>query len=70
MTVALWNNVAWPIDVSGDNPGIVTPIDALLVINELNNPRYSDPRTKELPRRSIDKVEPTLMCRVTAPLLH
>lgn len=35
-----------PCDVSGN--GIVSPLDLLLLINELNVPKYSDPETKVL----------------------
>ena len=33
-------NIREPLDVSGD--GTVTPIDALMIVNELNGRRYSD----------------------------
>lgn len=42
-----WQNTVNPLDVNGD--GFVTPIDALLVINELNVPVFSNAVTGELP---------------------
>ncbi len=36
--VSDWNNVLQPLNSSGDNTQIVSPIDALLIINELNSP--------------------------------
>ncbi len=38
MLVSDWNNVLQPLNSSGDNTQIVSPIDALLIINELNLP--------------------------------
>jgi hypothetical protein len=40
------HNPDQPLDVNGD--GHVVPLDALLVINELNNPTFIDPDTGEL----------------------
>lgn len=40
-----------PLNVNGDSAGFVTPIDALLVINELNGTRHSDPASGRLPRQ-------------------
>ncbi|MCA9141742.1 MAG: FG-GAP repeat protein [Planctomycetaceae bacterium] len=37
----VWQNTANPRDV--DNSGFVVPLDVLLLINELNNPRFRDP---------------------------
>ena len=42
-----WQNQENPLDV--DNDGGVYPIDVLLVINELNEPKYRDPVTGLLP---------------------
>jgi hypothetical protein len=42
-----WQNQTNPLDINND--GIVVPFDALLVINELNQPQYRDPITGELP---------------------
>ncbi len=42
LATAVWNNVAWPIDVSGNSPGYVSPIDALLVVNEINRREFAD----------------------------
>lgn len=35
-----WQNPGQPLDI--DNSGGVEPLDALLIVNELNNPRYSN----------------------------
>ena len=45
--LALWQNPIDELDV--DNDGGVFPIDALLIINELNEPQYRDPITGVLP---------------------
>jgi hypothetical protein len=42
-----WTNEELPTDVNAD--GTVAPLDALLVINELNNRVYSNPQTGLLP---------------------
>jgi hypothetical protein len=42
-----WQNPANALDV--DNNGGIFPLDALLIINELNQPLYGDPVTGELP---------------------
>ena len=45
----LWHNPLWPLDSVVDQYGVVAPINALVIINELNDPVYSDPRTQLLP---------------------
>ncbi len=47
LTAAIWSNVLQPLDVVPNNQ--VTPLDALLIINEINNPVYSDRSTRRLP---------------------
>jgi large repetitive protein len=42
LAAAIWNNVLNPFNASGDPEGLVSPIDALVVINELNQRQYSD----------------------------
>ena len=42
-----WQNQLDPLDV--DDDGFVVPLDALLIINELNEPMYRDPITGALP---------------------
>ena len=42
-----WQNSSNPLDVNNDSQ--VTPLDALLVINELTDPGLSDPDTGKLP---------------------
>lgn len=44
-----WTNVLNSLNADGDAPGSVSPLDALVIINELNDPRFSNPRTGELP---------------------
>ncbi len=41
IAAAPWQNSIEPTDVTGDD--LIVPLDALTVINELNNPQYSDP---------------------------
>ena len=41
LTLNGWTNVLQPLDVLGDVHQGVTPLDALVVINELNGPEYS-----------------------------
>jgi hypothetical protein len=41
-----WHNFAFPTDVNND--GTVAPGDALQVVNELNDPQFSDPATGRL----------------------
>jgi hypothetical protein len=47
-----WHNTSRAEDVNGD--GVVVPMDALLVINELNNRRVSDPVTGLLPNPPLE----------------
>jgi hypothetical protein len=42
-----WQNSPEPLDVTDD--GFVVPQDSLVIINELNNPQFSDPETGLLP---------------------
>ena len=42
-----WQNTGSPLDV--DDDGFIAPIDALLIINELNEPMHRDPTTGLLP---------------------
>ncbi len=42
MVAAIWHNVLQPLNVSGEPGGSVDPLDVLTVINEINNPKYSD----------------------------
>jgi hypothetical protein len=42
-----WHNVTNPRDVNAD--GLIAPLDAILVINELNRPLHRDPATSRLP---------------------
>jgi hypothetical protein len=44
---ASWHNAANPLDVDAD--GVVIPRDVLLIINEINGPRYRNPVTGLLP---------------------
>jgi len=45
--IGSWQNKIKPMDV--DDNGIIAPIDALYIINELNNPKYREPVTGKLP---------------------
>ncbi len=49
MLVSDWNNVLQPLNSSGDNTQIVSPIDALLIINELNLPTIRQGAGSALP---------------------
>ncbi len=51
LAAAVWHNVLHPVNVNGDEAGLVSPIDALLIINEINSPGYSDPISGRLPRQ-------------------
>ena len=42
-----WQNASEPLDVNND--GIISPLDIILVINELNKPLFSNPDTHQLP---------------------
>ncbi|MFO1064295.1 MAG: FG-GAP-like repeat-containing protein, partial [Pirellulales bacterium] len=42
MDADAWHNVLQPLNVSGERQQFVSPLDALLVINELNTRRYTD----------------------------
>lgn len=53
-----WHNPLWPIDALVDQNGVVAPIDALVIINELNEPVYSDPSTQRLPASLPDGAAP------------
>ena len=41
LAATIWNNVVFPLDVSGDQPASVDPLDVLMLVNELNLPQYS-----------------------------
>ncbi len=57
MAAAVWNNVLNPVNVNGDAAGLVSPLDVLLVVNELNLPLYSDPDTGGLPRQVVQPIQ-------------
>ncbi|MFV2066256.1 MAG: NF038122 family metalloprotease [Pirellulales bacterium] len=44
-----WQNSPNPLNVDNDAGNLISPLDALIVINELNNPQFSDPETGALP---------------------
>ncbi len=46
---ANWTNVLQPLDVTGDASPDVSPLDVLVVINELNSPAYTTAESKKLP---------------------
>ena len=58
IAAAAWQNRIEPTDVTGDE--LIVPLDALTVINELNDPQYSDPvgllpdSTPDLPPPYLD----------------
>ncbi len=49
--MAPWQNPRNPLDTDAD--GSIVPLDALLVINELNSEQYSDPASGELQTRPV-----------------
>ncbi|MDX1929713.1 MAG: FG-GAP-like repeat-containing protein [Pirellulaceae bacterium] len=53
LAAAVWTNVLQPLDVSRDTDARISPLDALLVINELNLRVYS-PQFQPLPREIPD----------------
>ncbi len=57
LAVAVWTNVLQPLDVSGSQDSVISPLDALLVINELNRPVYA-PRSQPLPVEIDDSLTP------------
>ena len=42
LAAAIWHNVLQPLNVSGEPGGTIDPLDALIVINEINDPKYSN----------------------------
>lgn len=48
LAAAVWTNVLQPLNVSDQYDGFVTPLDALLVVNELNQRKFSNPQTSAL----------------------
>jgi RHS repeat-associated protein len=44
-----WQNATNPLNINNDEWGLVSPIDAILIINELDQPRVSEPITGKLP---------------------
>jgi|GEM_PF-6639363 len=56
LAVAIWNNPVLPVDVSGDSPASVSPIDVLLVINAIRSGRYNDPATDRLVRETAEPI--------------
>ena len=55
LAAAVWNNVGYPFNVNGDEAGVVSPIDALLVINEINQREISSAVDGRLPKQ-VDEV--------------
>lgn len=51
LAAAIWHNAVHPVDVSGDPDSSVSPVDALVIINELNRARYIEPSTGKLPKQ-------------------
>ncbi|XZE22599.1 FG-GAP-like repeat-containing protein [Pirellulaceae bacterium SH449] len=49
LATAVWTNVLQPLNVSGHPSGIVSPLDVLYIINEINARKYSHPQTGLLP---------------------
>lgn len=47
LAAAMWTNPVFPLDVTGEQPAVVSPLDALRVINWLNTPE----RPRALPRQ-------------------
>ncbi len=60
MAAAVWTNVLQPLDVSASPNSVVSPLDALLVINELNNPTYA-PTGSQLPVEIDDNLRPAFV---------
>ena len=59
LLAADWQNPINEFDVNGsDGPVAVTPLDALLIINELTSPSVSHPVTRVLPALSSQDAEP------------
>jgi RHS repeat-associated protein len=51
MVAAIWHNLVFPLDVNGDQPATVDPLDVLTLVNEINAPKFSHPVTRQLPRQ-------------------
>ena len=49
MAFTAFHNPLQPLNVSGDPGQIVSPLDVLLIVNELNTPVYGAPFTSKLP---------------------
>lgn len=49
LAYTVFTNPLQPLNVSGDSQEAVSPLDALLVINELNSRRYTNPSDAKLP---------------------
>ena len=56
LAAAVWTNVLQPFDVNGDPNSEISPLDALLVINELNNRVYA-PQFQRLPSEVDDALK-------------
>lgn len=49
MLASDWSNVLQPLNVKGDELQTVTPLDVLLVINEINSPKIRESTESPLP---------------------
>lgn len=58
LLVSDWSNVLQPLNTSGDDAQVVSPIDALLIINELNVPTIRPASTSVLPPAGTNGVAP------------
>ena len=57
-----WQNIDNPANVDDDPGDAISPVDALLVVNELNWPEFSDPKTGELePASAFEGVPPPFL---------
>ncbi|GIW98485.1 MAG: hypothetical protein KatS3mg111_1818 [Pirellulaceae bacterium] len=57
LAAAIWTNPIQPLNVSGDDAEHVSPLDALLVINELNVRTITEPQTGRLPQHVPEPIE-------------
>ncbi len=51
LAAAIWHNARFPVDVSNDQPALVTPLDVLLIINHLNDAQRAGTSGGLLPRQ-------------------
>ncbi len=64
LAAAIWHNARFPVDVSNNQPAMVSPLDILLIINHLNDDHRTGTFGRLLPRQ-VDEPSPRSLVDVS-----